>query len=67
MQSFRAHMEALQAQEELLSAQSREALGLISDGLHDGWSRRLRALAHPGLKRRNWAETQLFRLWFLLG
>ena len=67
MRMFRAHMEALCAQPELLTPEAREALLLISDGLHDGWSRRLRALAHPGLKRQNWAETQIFRLWFMLG
>jgi glycosyltransferase involved in cell wall biosynthesis len=67
MRIFRAHMEALEAQPELLSPQAREVLGLISSGLHDGWGRRLRALSHPGLQRQSWAETQLFRLWFLLG
>jgi hypothetical protein len=67
MRTFRAHMAALEAEEGVLSPPARDALGLISAGLHDGWSRRLRALAHPGLKRQSWAETQLFRLWFLLG
>ncbi len=67
MRTFRAHMEALEAQPDLLSPQAREALGLISAGLHDGWNLRLRALGHPGLRRHSWAETQLFRLWFLLG
>ena len=67
MRTFRAHMDALSAQQELLSPAARESLALISDGLHDGWSLRLRALRHPGLKRQNWAETQLFRLWFMLG
>jgi hypothetical protein len=67
MRVFRAHMLALEAQKELLSPEAKEALGLISAGLHDGFSLRLRALRHPGLKRQSWAETQLFRLWFLLG
>ncbi len=67
MRSFRAHMDALAAQPELLSPASREALALISNGLHDGWNLRLRALRHPGLRRQSWAETQLFRLWFMLG
>ena len=67
MRTFRAHMEALAAQPELLSPAARESLALISDGLHDGWSLRLRALRHPGLRRQSWAETQLFRLWFMLG
>lgn len=67
MRVFRAHMAALEDQAHLLSPDSRQALGLISAGLHDGWGRRLRALRHPGLRRQSWAETQLFRLWFLLG
>ncbi len=67
MRTFRAHMGALEAQAHLLSPAAREALGLITAGLHDGWQKRLRALGHPGLRRQNWAETQLFRLWFLLG
>jgi hypothetical protein len=67
MKTFRAHMQALEAQREVLSPSAQEALGLISAGLHDGFSLRLRALRHPGLKRQSWAETQLFRLWFLLG
>jgi glycosyltransferase involved in cell wall biosynthesis len=67
MRTFRAHVDALQAQPHLLSAESREALALVAAGLHDGLVPRLRALAHPGLRRQNFAETQLFRLWFLLG
>jgi hypothetical protein len=67
MRTFRAHMQALEDQKNLLSPSARESLGLISAGLHDGFSRRLKALAHPALKRQSWAETQLFRLWFLLG
>ncbi len=67
MRTFRAHMGALETQAHLLSPGAREALGLITAGLHDGWRPRLRALGHPGLRRQNWAETQLFRLWFLLG
>ncbi len=67
MRTFRAHMDALSAQQELLSPAARESLALISDGLHDGWNLRLRALRHPGLRRQSWAETQLFRLWFMLG
>jgi glycosyltransferase involved in cell wall biosynthesis len=67
MRIFRAHMAALQAQEELLSPPAREAMQRISAGLQGGWRQRAHALAHPGLKRQSWAETQLFRLWFLLG
>ena len=67
MNTFRAHMAALQAQQDVLSPQARDDLALIASGLHDGWAKRLHALALPGLKRQSWAETQLFRLWFLLG
>jgi glycosyltransferase involved in cell wall biosynthesis len=67
MRTFRAHADALAAQPELLSPASAEALALISAGLRDGIAPRLRALRHPELRRQSFAETQLFRLWFLLG
>lgn len=67
MRTFRAHTEALAAQPELLAPASRAALADITAGLHDGTRLRLRALRHPGLRRQSFAETQLFRLWFLLG
>jgi glycosyltransferase involved in cell wall biosynthesis len=67
MRTFRQHTAALSAQPELLSPAAMSALGMISEGLHDGVAPRLRALQHPGLRRQSFAETQLFRLWFLLG
>ncbi len=67
MRTFRAHTEALAAQPELLSPPAREALDMISAGLRDGVKPRLAALRHPGLRRQSFGETQLFRLWFLLG
>ena len=67
MGTFRAHMDALLAHQEILTPQAQGDLALISSGLHDGWPKRLQALALPGLKRQSWAETQLFRLWFLIG
>jgi hypothetical protein len=67
MRTFRAHVAALLAQPHLLAPESQTALELIAAGLQDGITPRLRALAHPGLKRQSFAETQLFRLWFLLG
>ena len=67
MRTFRAHVNALSAQPELLTPDAAEALAMISAGLNDGIAPRLRALGHPGLRRQNFAETQLFRLWFLLG
>ena len=67
MRTFRQHVESLIDQSEILSPASRDALAMMSEGLHDGWRPRLRALRHPGLRRQSFAETQLFRLWFLLG
>ncbi len=67
MSTFRAHMDALQAHQDVLSPQARKDLALLASGLHDGWPKRLQALALPGFQRQSWAETQLFRLWFLLG
>jgi hypothetical protein len=67
MRTFRQHAEALRAQPHLLSPAAADALELISAGLSDGIVPRLRALRHPGLRRQSFAETQLFRLWFLLG
>ena len=67
MRTFRHHATALSAQKHILSPPAREALEMISEGLCDGYAPRLRALRHPGLRRQSFAETQLFRLWFLLG
>lgn len=67
MSTFRAHAEALQAQPGLVAPANRQALAMILAGLHDGLWRRLRALADPRLRRQEFAETQLFRLWFLIG
>jgi hypothetical protein len=67
MRTFRQHTESLIEQSAILAPASREALALISAGLHDGLRPRLRALRLPGLRRQSFAETQLFRLWFLLG
>lgn len=67
MRSFRTHLALLEGQPDLLSPESRDAVALISSSLNGGWSHRLRALAHPGLRRQSWAETQVFRLWFMLG
>jgi glycosyltransferase involved in cell wall biosynthesis len=67
MRTFRQHAAALSAQPELLSPEARDALKMISAGLSDGAALRVRALRHTGLRRQNFAETQLFRLWYLLG
>jgi hypothetical protein len=67
MRTFREHAAALAAQPHMLTPAARDALEMISEGLHDGVRPRLKALKHPGLRRQSFAETQLFRLWFLLG
>lgn len=67
MQLFRAHVGALRDQPGLLSPDARHALNVISDGLNGDIVARLRALLLPGLRRQNWHESALFRLWFLLG
>ncbi len=67
MRVFRAHVEALMAQPNLVAPGSREALGRIAASLGQGVLPRLQVLRYPGLRRQTAAETWLFRLWFLLG
>ncbi len=67
MQLFRSHVGALRDQPGLLSTDAQNALNIIADGLNGSIAARLRALLLPGLRRQNWQETALFRLWFLLG
>ena len=67
MQMFRAHVGALRGQPGLLSTEAQHALDVIAAGLDGSAAARLRALLLPGLRRQNWQETALFRLWFLLG
>lgn len=66
MAVFRDHVQALQAQPALLSAESRRTLDAVAAGLAGGPWRRLHALPQV-LRRQSWAETMLFRCWFLLG
>jgi glycosyltransferase involved in cell wall biosynthesis len=67
MTTFKAHVAALEDQHDLLDPQAQETLSAISAGLQGGLLRRMKALGLPGFRRQNFAETQLFRLWFLLG
>lgn len=66
MAVFRSHVAALQAQPDLLSPASRRTLEIVASGLSGGFPAKLRALAQ-GLRRQTWAETMLFRCWFLVG
>jgi glycosyltransferase involved in cell wall biosynthesis len=67
MTVLREHIAALLAQPELLSARARAELSVLDRALRCGFWQRLRALGMPGLKRQTWAETLLFRCWFLIG
>ena len=67
MGTFRAHVAALDEQQDLLQPAAQETLAVIAAALRGGWLHRLGALRLPGFRRQTFAETQLFRLWFLLG
>jgi hypothetical protein len=67
MAVMRQHVAALGAQPELLSEGARAELSAIAQALDGGWRERLRLLRMSGLARQNWAETLVFRTWFVLG
>lgn len=67
MNVLRAHVAALRAQPTLTSPASAPVIETLHTALHAGWTERRQALRVPGLTRQTWAETMLFRWWFLLG
>jgi glycosyltransferase involved in cell wall biosynthesis len=67
MSVLRQNVEALSAQPHLLTQQAHAELAVVSEALASHWWARLKALRMPGLTRRTWPETLLFRCWFLLG
>ncbi|HYZ64463.1 MAG TPA: glycosyltransferase [Acetobacteraceae bacterium] len=67
MAVLREHVAALLDHPELLSGRAKRVLAVLDRGLRGGAAARLRALATPGLYRQSWAETMLFRWWFLVG
>ncbi len=67
MAIFRAHVAALEEQHDLLDPAAQESLAAVAAALHQGVARRVRALHLPGLRRQNFLETQVFRLWFMIG
>ena len=67
MGTFRAHVAALDEQHDLLHPDVQETLSVITAALRGGLLGRIGALRLPGLHRQTFAETQLFRLWFLIG
>jgi hypothetical protein len=67
MTIFWRHITALQTEPAPLPKETRETLTLIERTNRGGFLARLRILRLPGFVRQTWAETFLFRLWFLLG
>ena len=66
MKVFRAQVTALNAQPGLLSPEARGVVDAVAAGLAGGPAARLWAL-RIGMRRQTWAETMLFRCWFLIG
>jgi hypothetical protein len=67
MTILRAHVAALEEQQDLLDASAQEALAVIAQALRGRRTRRLGAMFLPGFRRQNFVETLLFRVWFLVG
>ena len=67
MRTLRAHLAALAAQPELMSAAARQDVARLQAALAGGRLARLAVLRLPGLRRQTALETLTFRLWFLLG
>lgn len=67
MDVFHRQIQALLAQPHLLSPEATAQLRVIEAGLNGGVLDRLAALRLRGLRRQTWAETCLFRWWFLVG
>jgi hypothetical protein len=67
MRILRAHVAALKATPHLLSGPSRCQLDIIDRALESGVRARTAALLMSGFARQTFAESLIFRLWFLLG
>lgn len=67
MHVMRENVAALRAQPGLVSTPNQAVLDRIHAGLNGGIGPRLLALGTPGLRRQTWAETMLFRIWFMVG
>jgi hypothetical protein len=67
MTLFWRHVATLRAGSVPLPDEIRGLLTTIERGKDGGVLARLKALRLPGFVRQTWAETALFRLWFLLG
>jgi hypothetical protein len=64
---FWRHAAALSNRPEPRFGTARAQLAVIERARHGGFLARCRALCLPGLRRQHWLETQVFRLWLLLG
>ena len=67
MRILRAHVAALSSTPELLSSPERRQLDVVARALESGPGARIAALRMPGFARQTFAESLIFRLWFLLG
>ncbi len=67
MTLFWRQIDALRSAPTPLPAKTQAMLTVIQKARAGRITARLRALAIPGFVRQTWAETLLFRLWFLLG
>ncbi len=67
MNVLRGHVAALRSQPGLTSPAAARTVEALHDALHGTLKDRRAALGIPGLYRQTWAETMLFRWWFLLG
>ncbi len=67
MNVLRGHVAALRAQPALTCPDAAATVETLHLALHGGWRERKEALRLPGLFRQTWAETMLFRWWFLRG
>jgi hypothetical protein len=67
MRILRAHVAALSATPDLLSSPVRDQLEIVARALDSGVRARATALRMSGFERQTFAESLIFRLWFLLG
>jgi glycosyltransferase involved in cell wall biosynthesis len=67
MRILHAHVAALKAAPHLLSGPSRCQLDIVARALESGVRARIAALRMSGFARQTFAESLIFRLWFLLG
>ena len=67
MNVMRAHVAGLQAHRALLSPRGNVMVDAVAAGLAGGVPARIAALRKYELRRQTWAETLLFRCWFLIG